>query len=266
MLLSNSISFFILILYTYQGNGDYLKFFNSYDDEIRAKAYSKLEFYKTYHLAFRDLPEIFNKYVRGKKALDFGCGAGRSTRFLQKHGFSTIGIDISDEMIKIAKKIDPKGKYHLIKDGDYSKLCNNSFDLILSAFTFDNIQMEKKVDLFSGLSTLLNEEGILINLVCSPEMYTNEWASFSTKDFPQNKYAKSGDIVLIITNDFDDKRPCYDILCSDEDYKNIYLESGLNLIKTFKPLAKGDEPYNWVNETRIAPWTIYVLKDKRYSR
>jgi hypothetical protein len=26
-----------------------------------------------------------------------------------------------------------------------------------------------------------------------------------------------------------------------------------------KHLARGDEPYQWVSETTIAPWTIYVL-------
>ena len=237
-----------------------MEFFNSYEDEIRAKAYSKLEFHNTYYLAYRDLPKIFRKYVKGKKAIDFGCGTGRSTRFLQKNGFSTIGIDISDEMIKIAKKMNTNCDYHLIKEGDYSKLSTSSYDLVLSAFTFDNIPIEKKVSLFSGLITLLNKDGKIVNLVSSPEMYTNEWASFSTKDFSENKYAKSGDVVQIITTDIEDKRPCYDILCSDDDYQNIFLKSGLNLIKTFKPIAKGDEPYNWVNETKIAPWVIYVLK------
>jgi len=237
-----------------------LKFFNSYEDKIRAESYSKLEFHNTYYLAYRDLPEIFKKHIKGKNAVDFGCGTGRSTRFLQKHGFYTIGIDISDEMIKIAKKIDPNGDYYLIKDGDYSQLSSNSYDLVLSAFTFDNIPMEKKVSLFSNLSNLLNKDGKILNLVCSPEMYTLEWASFSTKNFPDNKYAKSGDMVQIITIDFDDKRPCYDILCSDEDYKKIFSKVELDLIDTFKPIAKGDEPYDWVNETKIAPWTIYVLK------
>jgi general stress protein 26 len=28
----------------------------------------------------------------------------------------------------------------------------------------------------------------------------------------------------------------------------------------FKPLAKGDEPYRWVNEAKLAPGVIYVLK------
>ena len=104
-----------------------MEFFNSYEDEKRADAYSKLEFAGTYYLAFRDLPKIFSEYAKGKKALDFGCGTGRSSRFMQKYGFDTIGIDISDEMIRIAKKTDPKGDYRLIKDGDFSDLSVKSF-------------------------------------------------------------------------------------------------------------------------------------------
>jgi len=237
-----------------------MDFINSYEDQIRAEAYSKLEFHNTYYLAYRDLPEVFKKYVTGKNALDFGCGTGRSTRFLQKHGFETIGIDISDEMIDIAKRNDPAGKYILIKDGVYSDFLPASFDLILSSFTFDNIPKKKKQKIFNDLTSLLKVNGIFLNIVCSPEIYTHEWASFSTKDFPENKYKKSGDIVRIITTDFEDKRPCYDVLCSDEDYKKLYSKSGLDLIEQFKPLAEGNEQYKWVNETKIAPWTIYILK------
>jgi ubiquinone/menaquinone biosynthesis C-methylase UbiE len=237
-----------------------MDFFNSYEDKIRAEAYSKLEFHNTYYLAYRDLPEVLKKYVTGKNALDFGCGTGRSTRFLQKHGFETIGIDISDEMIDIAKRYDPTGKYILIKDGVYKDFLPTSFDLILSSFTFDNIPKKKKQKIFNDLTSLLKVNGIFVNIVCSPEIYTHEWASFSTKDFPENKYKKSGDIVRIITTDFEDKRPCYDVLCSDEDYKKLYSKSGLVLLEQLKSLAEGNEQYKWVNETKIAPWTIYILK------
>jgi hypothetical protein len=27
-----------------------------------------------------------------------------------------------------------------------------------------------------------------------------------------------------------------------------------------RPLGREDEPFAWVNETRIAPWVIYVLR------
>jgi hypothetical protein len=40
----------------------------------------------------------------------------------------------------------------------------------------------------------------------------------------------------------------------------VYREARLKAIAIFKLLAKGGEPYKWVNETRIAPWVIYVLK------
>jgi len=239
-----------------------MEFTNSYEDELRAKEYSRLEFHNTYYLAFRDLPEIFTKYVKGKNAVDFGCGTGRSTRFLQKYGFSTTGIDISKEMIKIAKENDKNGKYLLVEDGNYDELKQYSYDLVLSAFTFDNIPMENKIEIFSKLKSILNKDGILINLVCSPEIYFNEWASFSTKNFPENKKLKTGSIVKIITTDFNDSRPCYDILCFDKDYKKIFKKTKLNLIDTYRPLAKLDEPYKWINETKIAPWTIYVLKRK----
>ena len=236
-----------------------MEFFNSYKDEIRAKAYSKLEFQNTYYLAYRDLPGIIKKYVKGKNALDFGCGTGRSTRFLQKLGFDAVGIDISRDMITIARKLDPKGNYILIQNGDFTKLSNQFYDLILSAFTFDNIPMNKKKNLLMRLANLLNRDGKIINIVSSPDMYTHEWASFSTLDYSENKYAKTGDIVPIITTDIEDKRPCYDILCTDKDYRKIYNESGLKIKKTYNPIAKGDEPYRWINETRIAPWVIYLL-------
>ena len=240
-----------------------MEFFNSYEDEIRAEAYSKLEFANTYYLAYRDLPEIISQHVNGKAALDFGCGTGRSTRFLQKLGFHTIGIDISEEMIAIAKKLDLKNDYFLIKDGDFHQFSPGSYDLILSAFTFDNVPtMEKKTMLFSGLSSLLKQDGAIINLVSSPEIYTHEWTSFTTKDFPNNKKAKTGYIVYIITKDIKDKRPCYDIFWSNNDYQKVFTKSGLKTIKTYKPLAKDNEPYHWINETKIAPWTIYVLKKK----
>ena len=240
-----------------------MDFFNSYEDDIRAKAYAKLEFHGTYYLAYRDLPTIIDEHIHGKRALDFGCGTGRSTHFLQQLGFTTVGVDISQEMIQIAQHVDSNGDYRLITDGNFSQFSPHSYDLVLSSFTFDNIPMEKKRGLFSSLATLLNKKGRIISLVSSPEMYTHEWASFSTKDFPENTHVKSGDLVPIITTDIDDKNPCYDILCPDEVYQRIYRESGLEVVKMYKPLATGDEPYHWANETTIAPWVIYALKKNR---
>ncbi|MFW9851022.1 MAG: class I SAM-dependent DNA methyltransferase [Candidatus Thorarchaeota archaeon] len=238
-----------------------MDFSNVYDDSGRADAYSKLEFPGTYYLAFRDLPEIFSKHVVGKDAMDFGCGAGRSSRFLKKLGFQTVGVDISEEMVSKARNFDPEGDYRVIDEGDFSQFKPASFDLILAAFPFDNIPtMEQKVMNLHGIRNLLRENGCFINLISNPEIYTHEWASFSTKDFPQNNEAKSGDVVLIIQKDTEDKRPVEDILWTHESYLATYDKAGLQLEKKYYPLAKDDEPYEWVNETTIAPWAVHVLR------
>ena len=238
-----------------------MDFSNSYEDPRRAEAYAKLEFPGTYYLAYRDLPAIISEHVRGRRAVDFGCGTGRSTRFLQKLGFNTIGVDISGDMIRKARELDPKGDYCLIAECDLSQFKRKSYDLALSVFTFDNIPtMEKKVKNFKELGNLLKNEGRLVNVVSSPEIYVHEWASFSTKDFPENEHAKSGDKVRIIQTDIEDKRPVEDVVWTDESYRSVFDKAGLEPVKIYKPLAKESESYKWINETRIAPWVIYVLK------
>jgi ubiquinone/menaquinone biosynthesis C-methylase UbiE len=237
-----------------------VSFINCYEDSSRAGAYATLEFANTYYLAYRDLPAITSEYVVGTRALDFGCGTGRSSRLLQKLGFNVIGVDVSEGMLRIARATDPAGDYRLVPGDNLSEFGTGSFDLVLCAFTFDNIPAAMKVRIFSDLQRLLMPKGVIVNLVSSPEIYLHEWASFTTKDFPQNSSVRSGDVVRIVVTDHQDRRPVEDILCTDEAYRIVYREAGLQTIQMFKPLAKGDEPYQWVNETRIAPWVMYVLK------
>jgi len=237
-----------------------MAFTNCYQDVTRANAYAQLEFANTYYLAYRDLPDIVREYVTGTKAIDFGCGTGRSTRFARQLGFHVVGVDIAPEMIAKAKETDLAGDYRLVADDDLSEFQAGSYDLVLSMFTFDNIPgLETKVRLLRDLGALLNASGKIINVVSSPEIYTHEWASFSTKDYPENRFARPGETVRIITTDFADRRPAEDILWPDESYREVYARANLKPVVTYKPLAKGDEPYQWVNETKIAPWVIYVL-------
>lgn len=236
-------------------------FFNVYDDKARADAYAALEFPGTYYLAFRDVPRILREHIRGRNAVDFGCGTGRSTRFLRNLGYDVVGVDISAQMLAQARVRDPEGEYRLVPDGDVGGLPANSYDLVFSAFTFDNVPtMERKVALFRSLGRLLKSNGRIINLVSSPDIYVNEWASFSTRAFPENRNAHSGDRVLIVMLDVADRRPVEDILCTDEDYCEVYERVGLAPLKVYRPLGKQTEAISWVSETTIAPWVIYVLR------
>lgn len=234
---------------------------NVYDDDFRAEAYATLDFPGTYYLAYRDLPAVIAKHVNVGEALDFGCGAGRSTRFLRKLGFRTTGIDISSSMIQQAAKLDPTGDYLLVKDGDFSAFEPGRFDLILSAFAFDNIPgIDKRCRLLRALRSLLKRTGRIIILSSTPEIYIHEWASFTTNAFPENRDAKSGEKVRIVMKDVDDDRPVEDIVWSFDDYLELFAASDLELVAFHKPLGREDEPYDWISETSITPWIVYITR------
>lgn len=236
------------------------EFRNVYADETRASSYADLEFPGTYYLAFRDLPSILERHVSGPAALDFGCGAGRSSRFLRGLGYDVLGVDIAERMLARARARDPGGEYVLIPDGELGEITTSSFDLVLSTFTFDNIPAKAtRLSLFRGLARLLTPSGRIVNLVSAPEIYVNEWASFSTKDFPENRSAGSGDRVRIVMLDVRDRRPVEDVLWTDEDYRELYAAAGLDVLEVQRPLGRDSEPYAWVSETRVSPWAIYVL-------
>lgn len=235
-------------------------FENAYADETRAAAYAALEFPGTYHLAFRDLPALLGPPAPGALALDFGCGAGRSTRFLKGLGFAAEGADLSEAMLALARRRDPEGVYLRVPDGDLSLLADGRYDRILSAFTFDNVRPGSKGPLFRHLARLLRPGGRLLNLVSSEELYRLEWASFSTRDFPGNRNPAPGDPVYTVMKDVPDARPVPDVFCPEGDYLALYAAAGLRRLRAHRPLGREEEPFAWVNERDVAPWRIDVLE------
>ena len=67
---------------------------------------------------------------------------------------------------------------------------------------------DNRMNILTGLRNLLKPSRRIICLDSTPELYINECASFTTKDFPENRKAKTGDIVRCIMHDVEDKRPC----------------------------------------------------------
>ena len=240
-----------------------MSFANAYEDETRAQAYATLEFPGTYYLAFRDLPGLFAEHVRGRAAHDFGCGAGRSTRFLRGLGFDPIGIDISPAMLDLARTADPSGRYVLVADGDYGALDSQRFDLVFSAFAFDNIPgAEHRAKILRELRRLLTPGGRIVLLGCRREIYLNETVSFTARDFPENREAQSGEQVRIVMKDVEDRRPVIDIVWFHEDYLAMFAAADLELVAHHLPLGRDDEPYDWISEMSIAPWSVYILRPR----
>jgi hypothetical protein len=91
--------------------------------------------------------------------------------------------------------------------------------------------------------------GCLLLIVSSPAIYVNEWASFSTRDFPENRCAGEGDRVRTIMLDVPDHRPVEDVFCTDTHYRRFFESAGLRVLEVQSPLATGEEATRWVSET-----------------
>ncbi len=234
---------------------------NAYADPARAESYARLEFPATYWLAYRDLPGLLAEQVTGRRALDFGCGAGRSTRFLRDLGYDVTGVDISAAMIHAARERDPQGRYRLIEEDDLSGFTECAYDLVLCAYPFDNTPgEERRARLLSSLRSLLAPDGRLVLLASAPEIYTHEWTTFTTAAFPENAHAASGERVRIVIREGGDDRPIDDLIWFDDDYRRTFRRARLDLLATHRPLGHDDEPYDWISEMRVSPWVVYVTR------
>jgi ubiquinone/menaquinone biosynthesis C-methylase UbiE len=67
----------------------------------------------------------------GRATLDLGCGEGRFARALAAEGHSLTGVDISPELIALARDDDPDGTY-VIADADSLPFDDAAFDLVLA--------------------------------------------------------------------------------------------------------------------------------------
>ena len=134
-----------------------------------------------------------------------------------------------------------------------------SFNLIFAAFTFDNMPNAAKPGTLKGLRKLLPTYGCLFLVVSSAAIYTNQWASFSTRDFPENQHAHDGDLVRIVMLDVPDRRSVQDVFCTDACYRDLFDTAGLRVLEMHCALATGKEATRWVSETKTAAWTIHIL-------
>jgi len=113
----------------------------------------------------------------GSSLLDLGCGYGKDIQYFQKEGFEACGIDISSEMINLAKKIVPQA--HLTQ-ASFDKLPygDESFDIVFSRYAIQHSHNTEQV--FREIYRVLKPRGYLIFLVTHPMRHYFEK---TTKDY-----------------------------------------------------------------------------------
>jgi ubiquinone/menaquinone biosynthesis C-methylase UbiE len=118
---------------------------------------------KDYHREAGILKRIISKYAisRGKTLLDVGCGTGKHLMYLASD-FDCTGIDLHEEMLRVARKNVPKATFVRADMTDFR--LRSKFDVILCMFsaiglvrTYPNL--EKTIKNFSNH---LRNGGIII--------------------------------------------------------------------------------------------------------
>src|ERR1700685_541171 len=105
---------------------DDTEFFSTADDVVR-----DLE------VELKRLPA--DKSVATRRALEIGCGPGRLMRPMSRHFGEIHGVDISDEMIRLAidrLKDIPHARAHVTSDSSLSMFAGGSFDFVYSFIVF----------------------------------------------------------------------------------------------------------------------------------
>lgn len=206
---------------------------------------------------------IFNK-ITGKKILEIGCGTGEISKRLADYGYEVCGIDISEEMINIAKT-----KYlNLdIKKQDMRTIkTENEFDAIVCVFDALNyLQNFEELKLsFENIKRALKPNGVFLFDVLNRKMIDSMFPEDIFADDRENmsiiwkhSYEEEIDLDKISASFFIREEKNSYIRYDEVFYKKIYSSKKILQIITeigFELISKE------VNIDIAGPRMIYLLK------
>ena len=103
--------------------------------------------------------------LRPKRILDFACGTGRISSFVE----TTFpepeihGIDVSESMLGIARERSARGQYRVMQSHDAVTFYGaKAFDLILAFRFFANADRSLRASVSADLGTLVRDDGTLL--------------------------------------------------------------------------------------------------------
>ena len=218
----------------------------------------------TLYLSFRDVATLLKKHGYADfpklKALDYGCGAGRSSRYLKHIGLSQVdGVDVNAEMLKQAQKLDQSGSYEHLTSAK-TKFESEYFDLVFSSFVLVEISKKSQImELLKEAYRVLKKDGMLMMVTPSSDLFNphHSWLSYDQK-YPENENLSSGSCAQVKLKDVD--LILRDYYWTNEDIRTLVKEAGFKYFEIHKALGKKEDPFTWASEAHTSPYDLYVIK------
>ncbi|MBZ5542478.1 MAG: methyltransferase domain-containing protein [Acidobacteriia bacterium] len=109
--------------------------------------------------------ESISPSLKRRKALDFGCGAGRLTQALADYFDEVAGVDIAPSMIDLANGYNRHGdkcRYYLNAAEHLRLFADNTFDFIYSSYVLQHISPQYAKGYIKEFLRVLAPEGLLV--------------------------------------------------------------------------------------------------------
>jgi 2-polyprenyl-3-methyl-5-hydroxy-6-metoxy-1,4-benzoquinol methylase len=136
---------------------------NNYADGWKSMVDNKLQKFRA---AIRN-PAVIKLLgdVKNKKVLDIACGEGDSSRMIQSLGAKVVGVDISEEMIRLAQSRDDEVEYLVASANEMPTLKKSSFDVVvcLSMMNIDSLDST-----FAEVFRVLKKSGSFVMSTAHP--------------------------------------------------------------------------------------------------
>ncbi|MEO6980664.1 MAG: class I SAM-dependent methyltransferase [Mucilaginibacter sp.] len=119
--------------------------------------------------------------IKNKNVADIGCGTGRHWPKIFNEGIADLtGFDVSPGMLGKLRQKFPSTQNYVIADNHFSKIADNTYDVILSTLTVAHI--ENMDEALTSWSRILKDKGDII----ITDFHPNALASGGQRTFKHN--------------------------------------------------------------------------------
>ncbi len=130
---------------------------------------------------YRDTVEYFGDRIDPKgRVLDLACGPGNLAQFLLKRSpeLQWIGLDLSTEMIKIARTTLPQAEF-LVRDIRTPGYAADSFEAVVASFALPYLDDREASEFIATIGRLVKQGGLIYLSCMEGKGSRYETASFS---------------------------------------------------------------------------------------
>jgi len=153
------------------------------------------------------LKEVLTTHCASQRVdlLDFACGTGRVSCFLENDVATATGVDVSESMLSVAKGKSRRTRWILGDITEADVLGGRRFNLITAFRFFANAEPQLRARVMSQLAQLLTDDGVLVF-----NNHQNAWAPFPLASYLHQRWSLGARSTYRVLNPIGMRRLCRD--------------------------------------------------------